>query len=31
VMGVNMQVAFHAPLLTAECYKTAAAKKTFVT
>ena len=31
VVGVNMQVALHAPLLSAECYKTAAAKKTFVT
>jgi hypothetical protein len=26
-----MQVAFHAPLLSAKCYKTAAVKKTFVT
>ena len=31
VTGVNMQVAFHAPLLSRECYKRAASGKTFVT
>jgi hypothetical protein len=31
VVGVNMQVAFHAPLLSVDCYRMAAGGKTFVT